>query len=366
MNILYIQEKFCGVRRVKNILLVSGTYIAALIGAGLASGAETVSFFARYGKWGGLGVAVCSFVFGFFIYIMMSGLWRTNTQNLNDYISRTMSPSVKNICEVCILLFMVCVYSAMIAGAGEFIENIFGIKKVFAMLVFNLICIFIVMLPIGKIMELCGVLGLAIGAVIIIFSVRFAYERGIHTFNIIDNWVVSSTSYSGYNLLSCVGILCPLVSFLNDKSDALKASVISGVGIFLILICMWGAISIYYGKISLGTFPMLTLASRQGSVWYAVYSAIFFLAILTTAISTAYGIYTFICKITPKAVSAIGVYLFSAAVSILGFGTIVGTVYKVCGIIGILLPIIIVKNELKLPINREKRLKLKNIKENKI
>jgi len=338
---------------VKNVLFVSGTYVAALIGAGLASGAETAMFFARYGKWGGLGVLVCSVIFSWFIYALFTGLKRTDTQNLNDYI-KDVIPGAKSLCSFVVIMFLVCVYSAMIAGAGEIICNITGMNKLLAMLLFNLLCILIVILPISKIVKICGGLGIIIGVIIAIFSVRFAFQRGVEAFNITDNWLVSSVSYSGYNILSCIGILCPLVTLIKTRRGTIGVSVLSGVMIFLILICMWGAISIYYGKINLGVFPMLTLAKRQGEVWYYIYVVIFFLAILTTAISAAYGIYTSVCKVTRRAVSAAVVYIVSVTTALAGFELIVGTIYKICGIIGVVIPIAIITKELKVAKNGKK------------
>ncbi len=331
----------------KNILLVSGTYIAALIGAGLASGAETVVYFARFGTWGAFGVGLCSVVFGFFLYALLSGMKRTDASDFNEYLKKTTSAPVGNICNTAMLLFMICVYSAMVTGAGELIEMVFGIRRIFSMALFSLLCIGVILLPINKIMSLCGALGIFIGIIITFFCLRFLSQRGVETFKVFDNWLVSSVSYSGYNILSSVGILCPLAAFMKNKRAIVASSVFSGVGIFLILICMYCACGLYLGKINLGTFPMLTLSLRQGIAWYTVYICVFFSAVFTTAISSAYGVYSSFKNLTGSKLSVLILFVLSILLAYLGFKTLVSTVYMICGIFGIIVPVTVIKNEIK-------------------
>ena len=51
-----------------NVLKIVFLIIAALIGAGFASGQELYVFFYSYGAKGLLGVLVCSFIFGYVAY----------------------------------------------------------------------------------------------------------------------------------------------------------------------------------------------------------------------------------------------------------------------------------------------------------
>ena len=48
----------------KKDFVVSGVYIAAIIGAGFASGSEFVYYFAKFGKLGFLGIVLSSLLFG--------------------------------------------------------------------------------------------------------------------------------------------------------------------------------------------------------------------------------------------------------------------------------------------------------------
>lgn len=332
----------------KNVIFVSGTYIAALIGAGLASGAETVAFFARYGKYGFLGIILCSCIFSAFIYALICGCMRLNAYTVSEYASVSGGRFGAAACEICILIFLMCVYSAMTAGAGEIAGYIYEEKKFAVSIIFNIICILIILMPIEKILNLCGILGLLLGVFIIYSSLYVASNRGIAAFKPIDNWTVSAISYSGYNILSSFGIMCPLSKFIKTKRQAAASALISGFAIFLVLTCLWGAISIYYGKIELGALPMLTLSKRQGAAFFYFYTIVLFAAIFTTAISSAYGLYNSISNTTSKIKAAGIIFLVSFFISFAGFDGLVNIVYRTCGILGAIIPIFIIKNEFKI------------------
>ena len=56
----------------KKDLMVSGVYIAAVIGAGFASGAEIVHYFAKYHKFGFGGCIISSLLFGIMAWLVLS------------------------------------------------------------------------------------------------------------------------------------------------------------------------------------------------------------------------------------------------------------------------------------------------------
>ena len=51
-------------RNIRNVLSVVCGYVAAVIGAGFASGQEIISFFVKYGKYSIIGVLLSCVIFG--------------------------------------------------------------------------------------------------------------------------------------------------------------------------------------------------------------------------------------------------------------------------------------------------------------
>ena len=59
-------------RNIRNILSVVCGYVAAVIGAGFASGQEIISFFVKYGKYSIIGVLLSCVIFSVFAYAVLS------------------------------------------------------------------------------------------------------------------------------------------------------------------------------------------------------------------------------------------------------------------------------------------------------
>ena len=59
-------------RNIRNILSVVCGYVAAVIGAGFASGQEIISFFVKYGKYSIIGVLLSCIIFSVFAYAVLS------------------------------------------------------------------------------------------------------------------------------------------------------------------------------------------------------------------------------------------------------------------------------------------------------
>ena len=68
---------------------------------------------------------------------MLLSCHQKGTDNITEYISQEFGNGVAVVCDNAIILFMICVYSVMVAGAGELAYDLIGINSIFAMLVFN-------------------------------------------------------------------------------------------------------------------------------------------------------------------------------------------------------------------------------------
>ena len=69
-------------RNIRNILSVVCGYVAAVIGAGFASGQEIISFFVKYGKYSIIGVLLSCIIFSVFAYAVLSVCVEKKYRNL--------------------------------------------------------------------------------------------------------------------------------------------------------------------------------------------------------------------------------------------------------------------------------------------
>lgn len=337
----------------KKAVLISFAYIAAVIGAGFASGAEIAAFFLQYGRMSFFGLVLAGVFFGVFSYALLTDCIKNEIYDFSGYLAYLMPPFWRRFTDTAVFVFMAVSLGAMSAAAGEILS--FALPAFGGCLIFSAVCALILTRPIGGLMRINGVLG----AVIIFgimgscfFIINF---RTVQTYSPLAKITASAVSYSAYNSIAGAVFLCGMSRFLKTRKQALCVAVLNGAGIFALLLALWCTVGIYYGKVGLGEIPMLSIAARQGRAFWRIYAVILFLAVLTTALSNGFGI-TENLSGRKKAV-----WLPFACMVLLpaaGFSVIVDTLYRSCGYASLILPVFMV-------INKVKKRKTEKIKENK-
>lgn len=334
-------------RNIRNILSVVCGYVAAVIGAGFASGQEIISFFVKYGKYSIIGVLLSCVIFSVFAYAVLSVCVEKNIETYSDYLNNFFRHNIRKIVEIITLLFAISTVCVMTACAGEMFFILFGIKKIFGAIIFNAVCGMIFFMNNKKIMGINSILG-----AIIIFGIIFCcfYILRFREHQVFSNEVkmtVSSISYAGYNLITTGAILAGMSRFLQDRKDAALASVMSGVVLFVMMLLIWTVLEIYYGKINLGEIPMLTMALRQNKVFGAIYGTMLFFAVITTDVSNGFNVLDIASRKIGKNVVVFFMTVIAVAMSGAGFSKIINTAYRLCGYGGLVLVFYVIYNFIK-------------------
>ncbi len=328
-------------------VMVAFSYIAACIGAGFASGAEVVSFFWAYGKESVIGLVLSSALFGIFSFIMLKDCAENGIYNFSEYLGFIMPDFFKRITDIVVFVFMAISLAGMSAGAGEILKDVFRLPNFWGVIIFSIICIFLLNFSVSGLTKINGALGIIIAIGMVFCCVYIINFRFLETFNSFIKITSSAISYTAYNQVASAVILCSMSSLLKTKKQAFITSCLIGAGLFVVLASLWCVVGIYYGKVDLGEIPMLSIASRQGTVFYIGYSIILFLAVLTTAISNGFGICEYLKKVTSKWGALIVILAFMIFLSGIGFSNIVDKAYRLCGYASLILPVFMVINRVK-------------------
>ena len=324
-------------RSVRSILSVSSGYIAAVIGAGFASGQEIVSFFVRYGKYGIIGILTACIIFSLFSYAVLAVCVKYGIHTYSAYVEKCFpSAGVKKGINILTLVFAMATMCVMTACAGEMGFMLLGINRLVGAAFFSLVCGIIFFMGGRRVIRINSILGIVLIIGIVFCCMYILRFREHQVFFSHVSSTVSGASYAGYNLLTVGAILAGMSSFLQDKKEAALASIVSGTVLFLLIVLIWGILSIYYGKINLGEIPMLTMTFRQNNVLGAFYSIMLFLAVMTTSISSGFGIIDIVSKRMNEKYAVILMIITSFAFSGAGFSTLINTAYRVCGYAGIM------------------------------
>ena len=317
-----------------NVLIVAYSVMAAVIGAGFASGQEILLYFACFGRYGVIGIGVTVIFFGIFSYAVLSTCYKNKITDYDTFLALFNSHIILNAVKAVTLLFAFAVYGAMLSAAGEMLFDIFGILKATGALLCTAGAVILFTFADEKVFTINGILGIGL-VIAITFSVLYMLcYREYHAFS--PQYVKSATSglvYSGYNLVSLTPVLVTLSKRLNHKTDSTAVSLCVAVMSGIIMMLIFGLLAIYANKINLGELPMLILAKRQSSGFALLYASVLTVAIVTTLISSGGGLCSALkIQKQPLKIALVSsvAYLFSG----LGFSTLVNTAYRLCGIAG--------------------------------
>lgn len=337
----------------KNDFVVSGVYIASVIGAGFASGSEIVCYFAAHGRKGFFGIVAASVLFAAAAAAILEISQKTNSKSWKEVINKLFGKKIAVVINALTALFMLCIFAAMIAGCGESFSEIANCPKRVGVFLILIITAIILVFDVRGFMAANSVMAVLIVAGTLGVCMYLFNFREVYVFKYDVKWLTSGAAYAGYNVLTAGTVLPPISGFCKN---ARRVGIISGGVIFVLLCSLWGIISIYYGKIDLGVFPMLTLSRRHGVILGMIYSAVLFLAMLTTAVANAFSLTDIFrgkknCKI--GFVIVLGLLLSSFK-----FDFFVGEIYRYAGYVGVIIMIYIIYRKCTLSENnRDKGIK---------
>ena len=316
----------------KKIIIMSYSLIAALIGAGFASGQEILCFFVRYGKSGFYGIALSSFIFALVIFLIAQLCIKRQISSYTEFLNITASQTFSSVIRFVSGFFSVAVFSAMLASSDNMGVMLFGVPKGAFSLIIAVICMFIFTKKSETVLSANGVIGVIITLGIISCTLYILRYREFHVFSDSVKSIASSYIYSGYNLVSLIPVIVLSANGLKRKSDAAAVSIISGVTMFIMMILMFAAIAVYRGKINLGEIPMLTLAMRQSTGFSFVYAVLLTAAVVTTLLASGEA---FIESFSLRGKSArICLFIvFSYALSSFGLSELVNYGYRFSGVV---------------------------------
>lgn len=325
-----------------NVLITAYSFVAAVIGAGFASGQEILTFFTIYGKWGALGIILSAVIFGGFAYLIIETCRRCSISDYNTLSDMIMSKKMKKLSDILTFIFLLCSFAVMTACFGEMMYIIFGFNKGVMSALFVAVCTSIICTGADKALKLNGILGIITSAGIIAAVLYILRFREHQTFSPQVSAVISGGGYSGYNLIGTGVILANMSKNIRSRREALLTGAVSGASLLVMMGLIYFLLSIYYKYINLGEIPMLTLAMRENKVITYFYSVMLVLAVVTTAISGGVGaaeLAGFKNKFHCILFGAVGF-----CISCAGFSAVINTAYRLCGYAGIIIILYISKN----------------------
>lgn len=348
-------------RNIRNIFSISLSLVGSMVGVGLASGREVVSFFARYGLFSIFFCFISSFVIFCLIYASMSVCHKNNHENKKCknketnaklcFKVRVCGSNFKNvkIFDVVIFLCQISICSVMFAGLfsmfSEF-SNLFVVRVLLLLFVFT---VSFLILKSGN--SLMFSFNFFLSILLVVFClfllIVFVISREVDFLvgcNFSEFGFVGSLLYAGMNVLTIFPLIKETSSVLKNKKEILILSFLVSLFVFMILMIILSLVLFFGGDRIGDDMIMLSLSGRVSDILFFVHFCLIMFSVFTTLLSTASGACSFLKKFDRK-VSVLFVLLICSSLSFVGFSNLVDFLYPILGLIFIVFIVFFVASD---------------------
>lgn len=281
------------------VFRVAATYVGTIVGAGFASGQETLRFFAAYGTVGLVGIAVATLLFCTYGAMVMDLGRKLGATSHREILYHVCGRRIGRAMDLVITLFLAGTLTIMVAGGGAIVrEQLHLPAAVGVCLTAGLTGLTILSGMRGIItansvvvpMLTTAVLGLSVAS--IHYHGLGAILSGALAWPLlapVKSWFAAAILYVGYNLVLSISVLGPLGAEISDRRTLVTGAVAGGLALGLLAAGIKLAVTAHMPEIGRFEVPMLFLARLHSPPVQWLYTLILWAEIYTTAIACAYG-----------------------------------------------------------------------------
>lgn len=334
-------------RSLKIRLMVVMGYLGAVIGAGFASGQEIVQFFVAYGIYGMKGCLVAAALFALCGGMLLYLAHRWKASDYQDILKHMMGERAGLLVDLLLAIFLFLGISTMMSASGAvFYEHLYLPKNLGIFLAYIMVVLFLITGRQGLIVSYNLLVPLKLILLLVISSYAAfivegqsieVYSAFVHPFET-RFWLLSSILYVAYNFALAMVVLSAYQS-ISGLSDGITGAVWGGLILGVLVLINYMALCKFLPVVMHYEVPMLYVAGKISLPAKYVYTLVLWIGILTTAIANAYGFAQRFAGLTGISyrISLILCMTLALPVSMRSFSSLVGKIYPVFGILGIVI-----------------------------
>lgn len=332
-----------------NIARIAMAFVGVVVGAGFASGQETLQFFSSFGYWGLLGgviAGVCFTVLGMAVgrlsQIQVSDSYKAGIYLIcGKYLGVVM--------DVLITFFMYAIAVVMFAGGGSLLEQQWGIPANYGSIAVMVATVLIVFMRVERILAFIGSITPLLVLMVVVLSIYAWSTRDLPLAELdqlaqgkpqgAGHWLVAALLYVSYNMVLGAPFLMIAGGQASSRRNAVWGGIVGGALLCLLIVLISSGVFARVDTVGDAALPMLMLASEQAPWLGMVMAVVIFAMILNTAVGVLYAFSarvmtpgTLRFKVGTAVAGVVGVLGAK-----LGFITLVGTVYPIFGYLGFVL-----------------------------
>ena len=341
-----------------NIIKIVVVIIGTIIGAGFASGKEIYIFFAQYEEIGIIGAIIASILAAIIIYSTILIVKKYKIQNNNEFVEHISNNNeITQILKNIINIFLVISFWIMSTGFCTFFKQEMGIPLIVTAIINSIITYILLLKKVDGVIKL-NLIVVPIMIIIIMFvSIKNYQVTSLlgAKLNIVSpndtntsikelfKVIINAILYISYNSITVITIIISLGSKITSKKENKYISIVSGCIIGILILAIYQMLTSCSINVSNLELPILRILDECHPIEKSIYSIAIITAILTSAISSGYGVLENIENKEKYKKIAFIICILEIPIAYIGFGRLISALYPTFGIIGIIEIISILK-----------------------
>lgn len=321
---------------------VGCTYIGTVVGAGFASGQEVYQFFGRFGDWGYVGIPIAILIFSWIGYRIMRLGRSLNARSYHEVNAYLFGPAVGRVMDLVLMLMLLGVTVAMVAGAGELFRERLGVSFWFGAGLTLVVTYITLFRGMNGVLRANSVIVPIMVSFVMFAFIRSIALQGTHAPFAASRFLnhghpvlagISAIIYSALNVSLAAGVLIPLGADIKD-SQALRLGALGGaIGLGAMLLAVTITLFAHYPQALAYQVPMGYIASRLGALWQWMFVFVLWGEIFSTLVGNVYAVGAQFAGGSPKKMPMVTavILILALVVSQIGFANIVHYGYTVFG-----------------------------------
>lgn len=301
-------------------------------------------------KNGTIGAIISSFLAMIIIYETILIVKRLKIKSNNEFIEKiTCNEKITIILKNIINIFLIISFWIMCTGFCTFFKQEMGIPIIITAIINAIIVYILLKNNIDGLIKLNLIVVPFMIAIIIIIS-----ARNYPIINILKNnaelksksltkAIIDAVLYTSYNSITLIPIIISISSNIKNKKTSRIITILSGFTIFILIMAIYQMLMLCSMNIRNIELPILAILNECHPIEKIIYSISIITAILTSEISSGYGVLVNIKDKERYKKIALIICILEIPIAYIGFGKLVSVLYPVFGVIGIIQIIAILK-----------------------
>ena len=279
---------------------IATTFVGTVVGAGFASGQETMRFFAAFGQEGTWGIVVATLGFACFGIAAMDLGRCLGTQSYRRVLDFGLGGALGSLVDLVVALFLFVSVAVMFSGSGAVVQELGGYDPAVGVTAIAVTAVLTVLLRLRGITLANGLIvpvmvamlvGLALAG---ITAPAGPAPRGWHASvpwpGAAAHWLLSALLYVAYNLLLSVAVLVPLGRSAHHPRAIIWGGVVGALTLGLLTLAIKTSMLAHLPEVAGTQVPILYLAAQRLPRLRPGYALVLWLEMYSTAISSLYGL----------------------------------------------------------------------------